>query len=111
MLETAQLCRNYSQLEENQRREILLQALRDPRPLRVVGHIYGESTVKELAVFEAAREGLQGYGRHALRHYIISHTEEVSDLLEVLVMQKETGLMQGRLGAHNCKAALKAACP
>ncbi|HQX60482.1 MAG TPA: phosphoenolpyruvate carboxylase, partial [Burkholderiaceae bacterium] len=32
-----------------------------------------------------------------LRHYIISHTEDVSDLLEVLLLQKETGLMHDTL--------------
>jgi phosphoenolpyruvate carboxylase len=37
------------------------------------------------------------YGRHAIRHYIISHTESVSDLLEVLLLQKESGLMRGQL--------------
>jgi phosphoenolpyruvate carboxylase len=30
----------------------------------------------------------------AIRHYIISHTETVSDLLEVLLLQKEVGLMR-----------------
>jgi hypothetical protein len=33
----------------------------------------------------------------AIRHYIISHTETVSDLLEVLLLQKEVGLMRGTL--------------
>jgi phosphoenolpyruvate carboxylase len=42
---------------------------------------------------------LARYGREALRHYIISHTEDVSDLLEVLVLQKEAGLMRGTLDA------------
>jgi phosphoenolpyruvate carboxylase len=37
------------------------------------------------------------YGTQAIRHYIISHTETVSDLLEVLLLQKEVGLMQGTL--------------
>jgi phosphoenolpyruvate carboxylase len=40
---------------------------------------------------------LQRYGRDALRHYIISHTEEVSDLLEVLLLLKEVGLLRGTL--------------
>ena len=31
------------------------------------------------------------YGAQAIRHYIISHTETVSDLLEVLLLQKEVG--------------------
>jgi phosphoenolpyruvate carboxylase len=29
----------------------------------------------ELAIFETARRMLQRFGRDALRHYIISHTE------------------------------------
>ena len=32
----------------------------------------------------------------AIRNYIISHTETVSDLLEVLLLQKETGLLRTR---------------
>ena len=40
---------------------------------------------------------LQRYGRAAIRHYIISHTETVSDLLEVLLLQKEVGLLRGTL--------------
>jgi phosphoenolpyruvate carboxylase len=39
----------------------------------------------------------QRFGAHAIQHYIISHTETVSDLLEVLVLQKEVGLMLGTL--------------
>jgi phosphoenolpyruvate carboxylase len=35
--------------------------------------------------------------QQAIRHYIISHTETVSDLLEVLLLQKEVGLMRGTL--------------
>jgi phosphoenolpyruvate carboxylase len=38
------------------------------------------------------------FGNDAIRHYIISHTETVSDLLEVLLLQKEVGLMHGTLG-------------
>ena len=34
------------------------------------------------------------YGARAIRNYIISHTETVSDLLEVLLLQKETGLLR-----------------
>ena len=34
------------------------------------------------------------YGKESIRHYIISHTEDVSDLLEVLVLQKEAGLLR-----------------
>ncbi|HWZ48437.1 MAG TPA: phosphoenolpyruvate carboxylase, partial [Herbaspirillum sp.] len=33
------------------------------------------------------------YGDRAIRNYIISHTEAVSDLLEVILLQKEMGLL------------------
>ena len=58
---------------------------------------YSEHATSELAIFETAGAMLRRYGRDALRHYIISHTEDVSDLLEVLVLLKETGLMRGTL--------------
>ena len=51
----------------------------------------------ELAVFEKARRLREDFGAETIRHYIISHTESVSDLLEVLVLQKESGLMRGTL--------------
>ena len=47
---------------------------------------------------EAAAEARRRYGPQALKHYIISHTETVSDLLEVLLLQKECGLLRGTLG-------------
>ena len=58
---------------------------------------HGELVRTELAIFEAALKGRQRFGAQALRHYIISHTETLSDLLEVLLLQKECGLMHGTL--------------
>ena len=102
LLRASRIEPDYAALDESARRTQLLALLNDARPLRVIGHAYSERTQGELAVFEAAREALQRFGRHAIRHYIISHTEDVSDLLEVLLLQKECGLMTGTLddGAH-----------
>jgi phosphoenolpyruvate carboxylase len=97
LLRVSRIEADYSKLPEAQRRERLLALLNDARPLRVIGHDYSELARGELAVFEAAREALAAFGRHAIRHYIISHTEDVSDLLEVLLLQKECGLMRGTL--------------
>ncbi|MEI6762103.1 MAG: phosphoenolpyruvate carboxylase, partial [Betaproteobacteria bacterium] len=58
---------------------------------------YSEHTRAELAIFETARLMRERFGAQAIRHYIISHTESVSDLLEVLLLQKETGLLRGTL--------------
>ena len=85
----------YLKRDEAARQALLLQALNDPRPLRIPGHAYSAHTVSELTIFETAKRIRQDHGADAIRHAIISHTESVSDLLEVLLLQKETGLLQG----------------
>ena len=97
LLAVARIEPNYSGLQEDQRRAVLLRLLQDARPLRVMGTQYSEHTRGELAIFETALRMRQRYGAEAIRHYIISHTETVSDLLEVLLLQKEVGLMRGTL--------------
>ena len=101
LLSVARLEADYSALGEAGKRALLLRLLADARPLRVVegarASTYTEASRHELAVFEAAAQMLRRYGREALRHYIISHTESVSDLLEVLLLLKETGLLVGTL--------------
>jgi phosphoenolpyruvate carboxylase len=101
----ARVVPDYASLPEAARRALLLQLLDDARPLRVQGAHYSSLITSELAVFEAARDARQSYGDQAIRHYIISHTEEVSDLLEVLLLQKEAGLVSGVL-SEGSRAAL-----
>ena len=96
LLATAHIHPDYSGLDEADKRAVLLAQLRDPRALRVPGADYSAHSQSELAIFEAARSARQRYGNEAIRHAIISHTEQVSDLLEVLLLQKETGLLRGR---------------
>ncbi len=98
LLAQARVEPQYAQLPEAERRVLLLRLLADARPLRVVGAQYSEHSSGELAIFETAAALRQRYGQQAIRHYIISHTESVSDLLEVLLLQKEVGLMRGVLG-------------
>jgi phosphoenolpyruvate carboxylase len=97
LLRVARIEADYSALAEDARRALLLKLLNDARPLRVHGAAYSPLALDELAIFETARESLDAFGREAIRHYIISHTEEVSDLLEVLLLQKECGLLTGTL--------------
>ena len=89
---------DYTNLTETEKRELLLSLLKDPRPLQVVGHLYSDFAVSELAIFTMAKKMRSLFGKDAIRHYIISHTETVSDLLEVFLLQKEAGLMHGVLG-------------
>ncbi|OYY48645.1 MAG: phosphoenolpyruvate carboxylase, partial [Polynucleobacter sp. 35-46-207] len=94
---------NYSGLSELDKQTLLVSLLSDPRSLRVVGHQYSDFLLAELAIFEMAKKVHHAYGENSIRHYIISHTETVSDLLEVLLLQKvllqkEVGLLHGTLG-------------
>jgi phosphoenolpyruvate carboxylase len=97
LLAVARIEANYGKLDESAKRALLVGLLNDARPLRVVGTAYSAHAQSELAIFEAARTARARFGKEAIRHYIISHTETVSDLLEVLLLQKEVGLMHGTL--------------
>jgi phosphoenolpyruvate carboxylase len=88
----------YANLTEMQKRDLLLSLLKDPHPLQVVGHQYSDFAISEIAIFTMAKKMRTLFGGDAIRHYIISHTETVSDLLEVFLLQKEVGLMHGMLG-------------
>ncbi len=99
LLATARCEPQYAKLSEEDKRALLLKLLSDARPLRVVGATYSEHSRKEIAIFEMARRLREQFGVQAIRHYIISHTETVSDLLEVLLLQKEVGLLRGTLDA------------
>ena len=97
LLAAARIEPAYGQLEEDARRTLLLRLLGEARPLRVRDHAYSVLAQSELEIFETARTMVERYGRQSIRHYIISHTETVSDLLEVLLLQKEAGLLHGML--------------
>ncbi|SFA83284.1 Phosphoenolpyruvate carboxylase, type 1 [Collimonas sp. OK607] len=84
----------YDKLSEEQKIELLLAELAKPRLLYSPYIAYSDETVSELSILRAAGEMRQRYGTRSIRNYIISHTETVSDLLEVLLLQQETGLLR-----------------
>jgi phosphoenolpyruvate carboxylase len=63
----------------------------------VRGATYSELAQGELAIFEAAREALPRYGREAIRHYIISHTETSATCSRCCCCRRRCGLMRGTL--------------
>jgi phosphoenolpyruvate carboxylase len=95
LLSVSHISENYAELSETRKQKILVKLLREPRSLRVPAHAYSSTLCRELEVFATAVRIRKEFGADAVRHYIISHTEEVSDLLEVLVLQKEVGLLLG----------------
>jgi phosphoenolpyruvate carboxylase len=107
LLAAARVADDYAALSEEEKRQLLMRLLCDPRPVRLVDASYSDNTASELAIFETAAAMRTKFGRESIRHYIVSHTETVSDLLEVLLLQKECGLMRGTLAA--CDASTVAA--
>ncbi len=99
LLAVARIEDDYRALDEGARRSLLVLLLGEARPLRVRAAQYSTHTQGELAIFEAISSMRTTYGAAALKHYIISHTEDVSDLLEVLLLFKEAGILRGSLGA------------
>ncbi|CAN7288910.1 MULTISPECIES: phosphoenolpyruvate carboxylase [unclassified Variovorax] len=97
LLATARIEPGYAALAEEAKQTLLLRLLDDARPLRVPDAEYSPLAQSEIAIFAAARKARARYGAAAIRHYIISHTETVSDLLEALLLQKEVGLLRGTL--------------
>ena len=96
---------DYASLTEADKLRVLLSELGQPRLLRSPYIEYSPLVQSELAVLETARVTRERFGARAVRNYIISHTETVSDLVEVLLLQKETGLLEGTLGhGHGARA-------
>ncbi|HWT70737.1 MAG TPA: phosphoenolpyruvate carboxylase [Oxalicibacterium sp.] len=94
---------SYADLPEESKIELLLSELAKPRLLFSPYLRYSDETTSELNVLRTAHEIRKKYGARAIRNYIISHTETVSDLLEVFLLQRETGLL--RVGDDNVSGA------
>ena len=83
---------DYAALDEAGKVKLLLAEARQPRPLQLPHHDYSARTSGELAIFAAAHRAHRCFGVRSIRNVIISHSEESSDLLEVVVLLKEAGL-------------------
>ncbi|NYT66162.1 phosphoenolpyruvate carboxylase [Alcaligenaceae bacterium] len=83
----------YKDLSENDKVSLLRREIRQARPIASPWLNYSEETEKELAILRMAASLRHTYGTAAISQAIVSHTETLSDLLEVLLLQQETGLI------------------
>ncbi len=93
LLAGAGRCPDYEALSEVDRIRLLIEEISTPRPLYSPYLNYSDETQGELAIFFAARELREKYGAAALPNCIISKTDGVSDLLELALLLKESGLL------------------
>ncbi|MUV37622.1 Phosphoenolpyruvate carboxylase [Lentibacillus sp. JNUCC-1] len=92
ILQAVHVSDDYASLSEADKQAVLCQALNDPRPLLLFDDSYSDATLKMLGVFRMIKNAHDEFGKRAIQVYLISMTEAPSDLLEVLVLAKETGL-------------------
>jgi len=97
---------DYAALSETEKVNILLEELRQPRLLFSPFQKYSDLLQTEMNVIRKAREVRAKFGNRTVRHYIISHTETMSDLLEVALLQKEAGLLRGAWGSASVEMEL-----
>tara|TARA_R100001143_G_scaffold37173_1_gene34691 strand:+ start:36699 stop:39494 length:2796 start_codon:yes stop_codon:yes gene_type:complete len=91
LLSEANVYDGYSKLDEEEKVKLLVQELRNPRPLAPIHAKLSKPTVEILNVFKLVNNILE-LDENAFGSYIISMTHGVSDMLEVVMLAKETGL-------------------
>lgn len=96
------LAADYAALDEAEKIALLVQELQNPRPLLSPFHALSEPTRELIATFDAVREALTTISPRAVEHWIISMCQQLSDILHVLLLAKESGLATfGPQGAHS----------
>ncbi|HJN35321.1 MAG: phosphoenolpyruvate carboxylase [Prochlorococcus sp.] len=83
----------YGEMEEAERVSWLMAELQTRRPLIPPSVSWSTSTAETVAVFKVLHRLQQDFGSRICRTYVISMSHTVSDLLEVLLLAKEAGLV------------------
>ena len=97
IFEKNQSTTDYSQLSESERTSLLTQELLNPRPLTGGRDSFGkfgfsDPTDETLTLFRLIASAKRNVDSQSMRTYIISMTEDVSNLLEVLLLADDAGL-------------------
>ena len=83
----------YGDMDEDERVAWLLTEIKTLRPLLPPAARWSEGTSETFAVFRMLQRLQQEFGSRICRTYVISMSHTVSDLLEVLLLAKEAGLV------------------
>nr|WP_038004493.1 phosphoenolpyruvate carboxylase [Synechococcus sp. WH 7805] len=88
----------YGDLNEQERVNWLLQELQTRRPLIPPSVQWSSTTEETVDVFRTLHRLQDEFGSRICRTYVISMSHSVSDLLEVLLLAKEAGLVEPSAG-------------
>ncbi|MCT2537001.1 phosphoenolpyruvate carboxylase [Aquibacillus koreensis] len=92
VLHLVNIAKDYKQLNEDEKVETLIKVLQDPRPMISIYDEFTDETQEVINTFRMIKRAQDTFGERAIEVYLISMTQSVSDLLEVLVLAKEAGL-------------------
>jgi phosphoenolpyruvate carboxylase len=92
ILRLAQVVDDYSALPEDERLEVLAAELGNPRPLLPPGAELSQRSAGVMETLAVVRQAI-AVDPAAIQAYVVSMTHSVSDLLEVLLLAKEAGLI------------------
>ncbi|MEX2601185.1 MAG: phosphoenolpyruvate carboxylase [Balneolaceae bacterium] len=91
LLKLAGVNKKYTELNEEEKIELLVRELNNPRPLLPINAKISDDTDRVLSVFLLLNQVIK-LDENAFGEYIISMTHGVSDMLEVMILSKEAGL-------------------
>ncbi|MBO6585723.1 MAG: phosphoenolpyruvate carboxylase [Gracilimonas sp.] len=91
LLSQANVVEKYGELGEDEKIDILVQELSNPRPLSPIKSERSEIASRVMTVFEEIGDMLS-LNPDTFGSYIISMTHGISDMLEVMLIAKESGL-------------------
>ena len=94
-----QLPKPYGEMEEAERVSWLLNELGTRRPLVPAAVEWSDATAETIAVFQMLQRLQAEFGQRICNTYVISMSHTASDLLEVMLLAKEAGLVDPQ-GGH-----------
>ncbi len=83
----------YAEMEEDEKVRWLMQEIQTRRPLIPAAVTWSDSTVETVSVFRMLHRLQKEFGSRICRTYVISMSHTASDLLEVILLAKEAGLV------------------
>tara|TARA_B100000700_G_scaffold1469_1_gene1876 strand:- start:1703 stop:4723 length:3021 start_codon:yes stop_codon:yes gene_type:complete len=92
------LPKSYGEMDEHNRVKWLMKELQTRRPLIPPAFEWSKATQETISVFHMLRRLQREFGTRICRSYVISMSHTASDLLEVLLLAKESGLIDPTLG-------------
>ncbi|WP_066192171.1 MULTISPECIES: phosphoenolpyruvate carboxylase [Gracilibacillus] len=91
---------DYPSLSEEEKVDTLVSVLENPRPMISIYDEFTADTSEVIDTFRMIKRAQDTFGLRAIEVYLISMTDNVSDLLEVLVLAKEAGLYRVYPNGH-----------